>query len=489
MTAVEILLKIKSLFERKSVDEAKEAVEGVGEAGKGAGAAASEGMGKAADAVGGAAEAADKASKSVKDIGDASSSASMLTAGNIGKVSAAFAAVAAVVKMVSEAIVEMNHVMDGITTDNLAAGVDSASNAVERLERAYDAAARMRGLLATAQSAGIDMLKQEQLASLELAKARELASAKDDDERRRIELRYAAQSKDVGSEREAEAIQARMAALAAERAEVEARIADRWQMQGEQEQSLITANRAFMDKNAEAGRKESSRWTISDVYGIFGARKDAEMTRADADKLKEAAEGYAAQVKESADAISAMRQRLEEIEIEQRREESNLRVNRTLQEASKISSETASRDFEQGVADRKAAEEAAARRKAAVDAANARIEANNERGAALQEQYAATREEWAPRIAAARERAKVASQSAAQASRAYSAFRREGTDSTVGGYDKVVVSANQKAQAAAREVEAMERQLKATLDSIADEMKRIQADTKAIQQQIRHHPN
>ena len=76
-------------------------------------------------------------------------------------------------------------------------------------------------------------------------------------------------------------------------------------------------------------------------------------------QMQEAAEGYAAQVKESADAIAAMRQRLEEIEIEQRREESNLKVNRTLQEASRISGETASRDFEQGVADRKAAEEAA----------------------------------------------------------------------------------------------------------------------------------
>lgn len=515
MTAVEILLKIKALFERKGVDDAKESVDSLGNAGKEAGAsasqgmsdaahsakeageAASEGMGKVADAAGNAGDAFKQAGDAAGQMGTQTASAATLSAGNIGKVTAVVTALAGIVKMVNEALVEGQHALEGITVDNLAAGVESNREAVERLARAYESASKMRTLLASAQTAGIDMLRQEQLASLELAKARELASAKDDDERRRIELRYAAQAKEIGSERDADAAKVRMAQLRAEREEIDRQIADRKEQLADEEAATARASRAFMAKNAEAGEKEASYWANTPIWaGITGAAKDAEMTRREADTLKSAFEEGAAQIRASVDAIAELERRREENDLETRRAMSDLQVTRTLQQAGEISGATASRDLEKSIADRKAeeerrreAEERAARRKAEADRLNAGIEANNERGEELQRKYQEVRETYAPKLAAARERAQVERQSAANAARAFGAFRREGTDSTVGGYDKVVASANQRAQSAASELASMERELAATLDAITAELRRLKEDSKNKAKQIRSLPN
>ncbi len=514
MTAAEILLKIKALFERKGVDDAKEAVDSLGNAGKEAGAAASEGMsdavdaakeageaasegmGKVADAAGEAGDALRQAGDSAGQMGNQTASAATLSAGNIGKVTAVVTSLAGIVKMVTEAMVEGQHVMEGIKVDNLAAGVESNREAVERLARAYESASKMRALLASAQTAGIDMLRQEQLASLELAKARELASAKDDDERRRIELRYAAQSREIGSERDADAAKARMAQLRAEREEIDRQIADRKEQLADEEAAAAKVGRAFFVKNAEAGEKESSYWTNMPITGAFGLKKNAEMTRAEADRLQAAFEEGAAQIRASVDAIAELERRREENDLETRRAMSDLQVTRTMQQAGAISDATASRDLEKAIADRKAeekrrreAEERAARRKAEADRLNAGIEANNERGEELQRKYQEVRETYAPKLAAARERAQVERQSAASAARAFGAFRREGTDSTVGGYDKVVASANQRAQSAASELASMERELAATLDAITAELRRLKEDSKNKAKQIRSLPN
>ena len=514
MTAVEILLKIKALFERKGVDDAKESVDSLGNAGKEAGPAASqglsdaaaaakeageaasEGMGKVTDAAGEAGDALRQAGDAAGQMGNQTASAATLSAGNIGKVTAVVTALAGIVKMVNEALVEGQHALEGITVDNLAAGVESNREAVERLARAYESASKMRTLLASAQTAGIDMLRQEQLASLELAKARELASAKDDDERRRIELRYAAQAKEIGSERDADAAKARMAQLRAEREEIDRQIADRREQLAAEEAATARASRAFMAKNAEAGEKEASYWTNMPITGALGFRRDAELTRREADTLKSAFEEGAAQIRASVDAIAELERRREENDLETRRAMSDLQVTRTLQQAGEISGATASRDLEKSIADRKAeeerrreAEERAARRKAETDRLNAGIEANNERGEELQRKYQEVRETYAPKLAAARERAQVERQSASNAARAFGAFRREGTDSTVGGYDKVVASANQRAQSAASELASMERELAATLDAITAELRRLKEDSKNKAKQIRSLPN
>lgn len=495
MTAVEILLKIKALFDRKGSDEAKEAVDGVGQAGREAGGAASEGMSGAADSAREVGAAAKGAGEAVHGMGEASTGASVLTAGNIAKVTAIFATARQAVKAVAEAVVDVGHMLDGISADNLAAGCESSAEAVGRLERAYDAAARARSLLAKAQSAGIEMLNTERLASIELAKARELAAAKDDDERRRIELRYGAAASAAGSEGEHDAILARLAALRAERAEVESRISDREGMLDAQTRRFAETNKAAMARNAEAGKMESSFWTRWAITGPMGFSRAAELARRDADTLAAAAQGYSDQVRESVDAIDAMRGRLGEIALEIEREESALVVNDTLREAGRITADTASRDLEQSIADRKAeeerrreAEERAARRKAEADRLNAGIAANEERSAALRDDYDRARAEWAPRIEAARERARVESRAAATAAKSWSGAREEGARPG-GGEAGAVSDALGRARTAADELAGMERELKATLDAISDELKRLRDDSRAKAAQIRALPN
>ena len=500
MTAAEILLKIKALFERKGVDEAKEAVDSLGNAGKEAGAsasqgmsdaadaakeageAASEGMGKVADAAGNAGDALKQAGDAAGQMGTQTASAAVFSAGNISKVTAAVTALYGIFKMVNDAIIEGQHSLAELQLDNIESGVEGNRAAVERLARAYETASKMRSLLSSAQSAGIDMARQEQLAFLELEKARELASAKDDDDRRRIELRYAAQAREVNYARDEEAYQAERNALA-----------DEYEANGQQlddlRKHLAELNETFAEVTASAMDKNQ-------IAGILGTGKDAEKWRAEAERLFAVAKGYEGQIKETSGTIADLEQRQEELKIASDRNSSARFASLLRNQAAQTTESTASRDLEKAIADRKAeeerrreAEERAARRKAEADRLNAGIEANNERGEELQGKYQEVRETYAPKLAAARERAQVERQSAANAARAFGAFRREGTDSTVGGYDKVVASANQRAQSAASELASMERELAATLDAITAELRRLKEDSKNKAKQIRSLPN
>lgn len=514
MTAAEILLKIRALFDRRGVDEAKEATDNLGQAGKDAGDEASEGFEKAADAAKDAGEAAEdglgkvgdaageagdalkKTGEDAEQMGEAASSASVLAAGNIAKVTTVVTALAGIIKMVNEALVEGAHLVDGIKADNMAAGVESSAAAVERLNNAYARAAEMRDRLATAQQAGIDMLREEELAALELAKAQELAAAKDDDERKRIELRYAERWREVSSRREAQSTRVRQEQLIAESQANDQRLADLEEMRSAAWSEAAETNEAAMSANQRAGEKEASYWTRMKLTGPLGFQQDAAATRKEADTLRAAADKAAENYKAIVDEIESLKARQGEIAIERERLSSNVVVAARKDEAERIGNQTASRDLEQSIAERKAEEERrsqeeerAAARKAKIAELNAGIERNNERGAALADKYNEMREAWAPRIAAARERVQVERQSAATAGKIYGSFRRKGTDSTVGGYDKVVVAANERAQAAAGELSAMERELKSTLDAITDELKRLKEDSKNKAKQIRNLPD
>lgn len=500
MTAAEILLKIRALFERRGVDEAKEATDNLGQAGKDAGEeasegfekaadsakeagdAASEGMGKVADAAGEAGDALKQAGNSAGQMGDQAASAAIFTAGNISKVTTAVTALYGIFKMINDAIIEGQHRLAELKLDNIEAGVEGNRAAVERLARAYESASKMRTLLSSAQSAGIDMARQEQLAFLELEKARELASAKDDDERRRIELRYETQAREVNYARDEEAYQVERNALAEDYEATGRQIDDL-------RKHLAELNEAFAEANASAMSKNR-------IAGILETGKDAEKWRTEADRLFAVAKGYSEQIKDTSSTIADLERHQEELKIASSKNSSARFSSYLRDQAAQTTESTASRNLEQSIAERKAEEERrrqeeerAAARKAKIAELNAGIERNNERGAALADKYNEMREAWAPRIAAARERAQVERQSAATAGKIYDSFRRKGTDSTVGGYDKVVVAANERAQAAAGELAAMERELKSTLDAITDELKRLKEDSKNKAKQIRNLPD
>ena len=496
MTAAEILLKIKALFERKGVDDAKEAVDSLGNAGKEAGASASEGMGKAADAAKEAgdtasegmdkvADAAGNAGDALKQAGDAagqmgsqSASAAIFTAGNISKVTAAVTALYGIFKMVNDAIVDAQHRIAELKIDNIEAGVESNRRAVERLASAYESASKMRSLLSSAQTAGIDIARQEQLAFLELEKARELASAKDDDERRRIELRYQAQAREVNYARDEEAYQAERNALAAEYEANDQQIADLREHLAQLRESFEETNASAMDKNQIAGILETGR--------------DAEKWRAEADRLSAAAKDLSEQIKSTSDTIADLE--LKQKELEQRSDMNSSRRFSALllNQAAETRESTASRDLEKSIADRKAEEE----RRQKEETERARINAERKRLGAeidsareqrdkMQEDYRATREKFAAPLAAAREKTRTADRVAQDSAKAYGMLRRGGTDSTAGGYDKVVAENNRRAQAARDEEAALERQMNTTLEAISGGIGRMNEKLKELDRKVK----
>ncbi len=496
MTAVEILLKIKALFERKGVDEARESVDSLGNAGKEAGAsasqgmsdasdaakeagdAASEGMGKVADAAGEAGDALKQAGDSAGQMGSQTASAAILTAGNISKVTAAVTALYGIFKMVNDAIIEGQHRLAELKIDNIEAGVEGNRAAVERLARAYESASKMRSLLSSAQSAGIDMARQEQLAFLELEKARELASAKDDDERRRIELRYAAQAREVNYARDEEAYQAERNALADEYEATGRQLDDLREHLAELNEAFAEANESAMDKN--------------EIAGILGTGKDAEKWRAEADRLFAVAKDYKAQIKETSGTIANLEQRQEELKIASDRNSSARFSSLLRNQAAQTTESTASRDLEKSIADRKAEEE----RRQKEETERARINAERKRLGAeidsareqrdkMQEDYRATREKFAAPLAAAREKTRTAERVAQDSAKAYGMLRRGGTDSTAGGYDKVVAENNRRAQAARDEEAALERQMNTTLEAISGGIGRMNEKLKELDRKVK----
>jgi hypothetical protein len=283
-----------------------------------------------------------------------------------------------------------------------------------------------------------------------------------------------------------------MAQLRAEREEIDRQIADRKEQLADEEAAAAKVGRAFFAKNAEAGEKESSYWTNMPITGAFGLKKNAEMTRAEADRLQAAFEEGAAQIRASVDAIAELERRREENDLETRRAMSDLQVTRTMQQAGAISDATASRDLEQSISDRKAEE----KRRQEEEAERARISAERKRLGAeidsareqrdkMQEDYRATREKFAAPLAAAREKTRTAERVAQDSAKAYGMLRRAGTDSTAGGYDKVVAESTRRAQAARDEETALERQMNSTLEAISGGIGRMNEKLKELDRKVK----
>lgn len=460
MTAVEILLKIKSVFEGKGAEDARTKTEDLGKAGEKAGEEASGGLEKVEDAADKAAPAVSSVGAAAQKMGGDTAAASMLSAGNIGKITGAVTALAAIYKMVSEAVVEMHHRMDGIKMDNLVAGIDSSKEAMQRLNRAYEAAEATRSMLYAAQLQGIDLLKQEELASMELAKARELAAAKDDDERRRIELRYAEMSQNTSADRDVDASRKRAEALRAERAATEAKVADMEEIRDTQLAEATHANKEAMRLYQSAAEKGGSYWANTPIGRINGVAKDADMTRAEADKMSAARDRATADWTKTGDEIEALNRRLAEIELELRKEESAQVVTRTRQEAASITSATASRELESSISERKQHE--------ANQAAKAEVQTQID---AKKDEYEAAKERYSSELSAARNFAAVQSREAKDSAKVYDSMRRKGSGE---GYLPEVQRQMREADEAEQKVLELSRQMTSKLSSIKREIDALQ---------------
>lgn len=374
MTAVEILLKIKALFERRGIDEAKESVDSLGNAGKEAGASASQGMSDAADSAKEAAKevqeageaaksageagaeglsstgaAADKAAEKVEEVGKSAEEAgdSLKEAGKSGgdsfaslagkasKVTAVLAGVGAIVKMVVDALADMNNRLMDIQLGNMEAGIESTTAALARQREAFEAGRKEQDAYFESQRQGIETMKQTELASMELAKALEMSAAKTDEERQAIAKKWDSQMGRQGTDASAEDIKVRREAAAAEVASIRERLAER------EADKEAFYNKSFeygslaLDLNAKAGEREANYWHIMPITKPFFAHGD-DMARQNADRASAGREEYAKLHAEAAKDVDALKAELAAAEAKAAQLDVEFGVNRTKAAADRV---------------------------------------------------------------------------------------------------------------------------------------------------------
>lgn len=367
MTAAEVLLKIKALFERKGVDEAKESVDSLGEAGKEAGTSTSKGMSAAADSAKEAAKevqeagdaaktagedgaeglaatgaAADKAAEKVEEVGKSAGEAgeSLKAAGSTGgdsfasiagkasKVTAVLAGVGAIVKMVGDALAEMDNRLMDIQLGNMEAAIESTTAALKRQQEAYEAGRKEQDAYFESQRQGIETMKQTELASMELAKALEMAAAKTEEERQAIAKKWDAQMGRQGADADAEDIKARRDQSAAEIDSIRQRLAEREADKETFYNETAKWNRLAMDTNAYYGERKAGYWNnVTFMRPVYMARD--KFAKENADRAREGAEEYGKLFQDAAKDVEALKAELAAAEAKAAKIDLEYGLNRT----------------------------------------------------------------------------------------------------------------------------------------------------------------
>lgn len=374
MTATEVLLKIKALFERKGVDEAKESVDSLGEAGKEAGASTSKGMSAAADSAKEAAKevqeagdaaktagedgaeglaatgaAADKAAEKVEEVGKSAGEAggSLKAAGSTGgdsfasiagkasKVTAVLAGVAGIVKMVSDALAEMGNRLMDIQLGNMEAGIKSTAAALDRQREAFEAGRKEQDAYFESLRQGVETMKQTEIASMELAKAIEMSAAKTDEERQAIAKKWDSQMARQGSDATAEDIKVRREAAAAEVSSIRERLAEREADRDTLYNETGKWNQIAMDANAYYGERKAGYWNnVAFMRPVYMARD--KFAKENADRATQGAEEYSKLFAEAAKDVEALKAELAAAEARAAKLDLEYGVNRTKDAADRI---------------------------------------------------------------------------------------------------------------------------------------------------------
>lgn len=352
MTAAEILIKIRALFEKKPVEEAKKEVKELGREAKASGESGADGMnvlGTATAAMNGNVEGA------VSGIGKMVASVKGLKV-SILSLSLATAAVAALVKLFQalrdRAAEAAKRLMD-IKAGNLRGELDSLTDAYGRMEAAMRRVEAERQAQNQYKDAMRQAYRDERMALLELAEAKALSAAKDEEERRRVQLEFEGRRRKAQGEGEEADARVRVDRLLADSRAAAAEARRLEEQNRELEDVVRRALGASMDATAFV-RERSGFWSMlahpgrADQYNEY-ARRQGE-TAASAVREMDANRAR----------IEELRAREESLKGEAEAARIDVRTAGIRREAGDISHGTAVRDFERGVENRRAREAAEA---------------------------------------------------------------------------------------------------------------------------------
>ena len=201
----DILMKIRTMFDSKPIDEAKKKTEDLGKTTAAAGKDASGGMNVMAAAtaimtgnINGAIAAIAPMIEKLKVL--------KLSLTQLTLVGAAIGALVALFKSMKDRAEAAAQAMAGIKNDNLRNEINSTAEAYDKLKQSMDDATAKGDAMLEYNQAMIDANKRLSLSLNDISKQRELNSAKTDDERRLIENKYKGKSDEISgmSEREKE---------------------------------------------------------------------------------------------------------------------------------------------------------------------------------------------------------------------------------------------------------------------------------------------
>lgn len=201
----DILLKIRSTFESKPVEEAKKKTEELGKTAEKSGKDASGGMNVMAAATAGMTGNVNGAIAAIAPMIE-KLKILKLSLTQLALVGAAAGALVALFKAMKDRAEAAAQAMAGIKNDNLRNEINSTAEAYDKLKQSMDDATAKGDAMLEYNQAMIDANKRLSLSLNDISKQRELNSAKTDDERRLIENKYKGKADEISgmSEREKE---------------------------------------------------------------------------------------------------------------------------------------------------------------------------------------------------------------------------------------------------------------------------------------------
>lgn len=462
MTAAEILLKIRSTFESKPIDEAKKKTEEMGKTSEKAGQDAASGMNVMAAAtalmqgnVNGAIGAIAPLIEKLKVL-KLSLTQLTLAGALIGTLVAAF-------KSFRETMDNAAQRMAGIKMDNLRNEITATAEAYDKLKASQEAATAKGDALLDHNQAMIEANKRLSLSLNEIAKQRELSSAKTDDERRTIENRYKANAEQITGVSDQDKENAAMQRSIEKENELDAKLkaaeARKQEANNQARESLKQTQRY-----TNTARKGIGFWSMSGGGGQYNLYSEL---------AKDSGSVTDTAIKESAEADADIQRIKEEKEALRRSRELQAK-NRDAAERERTAAKMATSNESSSIQRDIAAKEEEARKKAQKDSLQAEYDAKNQQYAAASERFGVEKESKSREAAIQRREYQ-------ESLKVVESYRKKGDRKGLKVAEQAALQEKAEAEAAEKALMEVGQQavttlanIKAQMDALKEQMKRIE---------------
>jgi hypothetical protein len=457
----DILLKIRSTFESKPLEEAKKKTEDMGKTADKAGKDAASGMNVMAAAtalmqgnVNGAIGAIAPLIEKLKVL-KLSLTQLTLVGALVGTLVAAF-------KSFRDAADAAAQRMAGIKMDNLRNEITSTAEAYDKLKASQEAATAKGDALLEHNQAMIEANKRLSLSINEISKQRELSTAKTDEERRVIENRYKSNAENISGSSEQDKENAALQRSMQRESEIEDHIKA---AEARKQEAIDQAAQALKQSQKQSNVARSKIGFMSMVGGTTGYDTWSGMA-------KQSGSSTDAAIKEAGEADSDIQKLRDEKEALRRKRELDTK-NRDAANRERTASKMATSNEATAIQSDIAAKEEEARRRSKKDSLQSEYDAKNQ-------QYSSAAERFGVEQTAKERNADIQSREYKDSLKVSDSYRKKGDRKGQNAADQAALQEKAEAEAAAKAVaEVIQRSantlsnFKAQMEAIKEQMKRL----------------